>query len=122
MDWSYVFSSIGEAWLGLAGLLLPTPVLAVAATRQRRLVAASPGLLGAAFFLVLAVVSGTTTIAGTSLLGYLPLVALLCCLVLVPFSILALRNKWLGLDHVFTIAGAIFAMFVAAMAVAHDWL
>jgi hypothetical protein len=122
MDWSYAFSSIGEAWLGLAGLLLPTPVLAAAALRHRRLVAASPGLLGAAFFVALAVVSGATTISGTSLLGYLPLVALLCCVVLVPFSVMALRNKWLGLFHVLTIAGGLFAMFITAMAIAHDWL
>lgn len=122
MNWSYALSSIGEAWLGLAGLLLPTPVLAVAASRHRRLVAASPGLLGAVLFIALAVVSGATTISGTSLLGYLPLFALLSCVALVPFSIRALRSKWLGLFHVLTIAGAFFAMFITAMAIAHDWL
>ena len=79
-------------------------------------------MLGTVLFIALAVVSGATTISGTSLYGYLPLAALLCCVSLVPLSVWALRSKWLALFHVLTIAGALFAMFIATMAIAHDWL
>jgi hypothetical protein len=122
MNWSYVSFSISEGSLGLFALLVPVPFLMLATTRGRWLVAGAPGLVGAACFVVFAVASGLTTHASPGFFGFLPLAGLLLCLRFVLHSVGALRNKWVGLLHLFTVAGAIFTSFVAAVAITHDWL
>lgn len=122
MDWSYVSFSISEGALGLFALLVPVPFLMLAATRGHWLVAGSPGLVAAACFVVFAVISGLTTHATPGVFGFLPLAGLLLCLRFLLRSIDALRNKWVGLLHIFTAAGSIFTSFVAAVAITHDWL
>lgn len=122
MDWSYVSFSVSEGALGLLALVLPVPFLMVAAARGHRLVAGSPGLVGAALFGTFAGVSGATTHASPTILGFLPLAGLILCIALIPRAIRALRAKWAAVLHVLTATGALFTWLVATMAIGHDWL
>ncbi|GAB2668809.1 hypothetical protein GCM10027193_23610 [Arenimonas aestuarii] len=122
MDWSYVSFTIGQGAFGLALLLLPIPFLSHVAIQQRRIAACSPGLAGAVSFLALSLISGTASNQGSDVLGYLPMAGLLLVVALIPLSVRALRNRWVGLLHLFTASGALLAMFLSAMAISHDWL
>src|SRR5688572_28752459 len=107
MDWSYVSFSISEGVIGLWALLAPVPLLMVAATRGRWLTACAPGLVSAASFVTLAVVSGITTHASPAFLGLLPFGGLLLSFRFVLPAIGVLRSKWVGLLHLLTAAGAL---------------
>lgn len=122
MDWSYVFFSISEGVPGLLALVLPVPFLMAASAKGYRLVAGSPGLVGAALFGTFAATSGATTHASPAILGFLPLAGLLLCLALIPRAIRALRAKWAAVLHVLTATGALFTWLAATMAIGHDWL
>jgi hypothetical protein len=122
MDWSYVSFTIEQGVLGLALLLLPIPLLTYAASQQRRIVACCPGLAGAVLFVAFSLISGSTSHQSPDVLGYLPMAGLLLVVALVPFSVRAMRSRWAGLLHLFTVAGALLAMFISAMAISHDWL
>jgi hypothetical protein len=122
VDWSYSYFAFRDGALGLLALLFPVPWLAAAASPGRRRAASWPGLVGATLFLIFCLAAGSTTRHSPSFLTHLPAFGLLLTIGLVPTSVRAQRNRWTGLLHLLTIAGALFTWLVAAMAVSHDWL
>src|SRR5687768_10539529 len=122
MDWPYTSFTIGQGVLGLLLLLFPVPFLSYSASQQRWLTAGSPGLVGTALFIAFSGMSGTTSHQSPKFIAYLPIAGLLLVVALIPASVRALRNKWIGLLHILTVAGALLTWLVAAMAISHDWL
>jgi hypothetical protein len=111
-----------ELALGACLLLLPSPLLAWGAKEDRRLVAAAPGVLGFTLFTLafahLHLAAGEASDLAQSAYG---IGAVAAALLLVP-SALSLRNRWLGVLHLATLAGVLWSWFIGAMLLARDGL
>ena len=92
------------------------------ASQGRRLIACSPSLAALAVFAISCIVAGLPGVEHRPLVEYVPLLGLLLTIVLFVPSTLSLRNRWFGLIHLLTLAGALLSWFVGAMAITHDWL
>ncbi len=119
MDFDAI-SALEELALGAFLLLAPAAVLAFCARHGRRLLAAAPGLLSFSLFcfafahLHLASASASESIQWAYCIG------LVVAVLLIPSSVLSLRNRWLGLVHLATVAGILWSFFVGAMLLARD--
>ena len=122
MDTSYVFLSAEQAAPGLILVALPIAFLAYGAKPSRRLLACLPGLASLGVFLVACVLGGMNSHGVPDALEYAHFAAVVISALLVAPAIAALRNRWLGLLHVSTLAGTAYLFFVGAMAISHDWL
>lgn len=100
-------NAISGLALGLAPLLLPVPFLLHGARQDRKLIAASPGLFGAAVYIatVLASYWSRPPVSGSIL--WLHLLASAIPLLLLAPSVMALRTKWLSIVHLITLAGVV---------------
>lgn len=115
-------SALEELLLGACLLLVPAPLLALAARPGRRLLAAAPGILGFALFVAafahLHLADGAAP--ATLQMAYNAAAALVF-LSLLP-SVLSLRNRAWGLLHLVTVAGMLWAFLIGGLLLARDSL
>lgn len=111
-----------ELALGAALLLLPVPVLALGAREGRKLLAAAPGVVSFALFvLAFAQLHLARREASDLLQSAYGIGAVVAATLLLP-SVLNLRSRWLGLVHLVTLAGVLWSWFIGAMLLARDGL
>jgi len=113
-------SALEELALGACLLLAPAALLAFGTRHGRRILAAAPGLLSFSLFsfafahLHLASASASKPVQWAYCIG------IITAVLLIPSSILSLRNRWVGLVHLGTAAGILWSFFVGAMLLARD--
>lgn len=123
---SYVLGALEDGLGGLLLVLAPIPLLFFLASRRHSryevLLSVCPGLVIAALFIWVCVVSHWTTGTTFDTTYEVYTILLVVALVLVVPATGALRRKWFGLLHVATGFGAAYLWFIGGMALAHDWL
>ncbi|HVL09105.1 MAG TPA: hypothetical protein VM512_08105 [Burkholderiaceae bacterium] len=119
MDFDAI-SALEELLLGACLLLAPVPPLALAAREGRRLVAAAPGMLGFALFVVAFAHLHLARGEAPDILQMAYNIAwALVFLALLP-SVLSLRNRAWGLLHLITCMGMLWAFFIGGLLLARD--
>jgi len=93
--------------LPLLPLLLPVPFLLHGARQDRKLIAASPGLLGAAVYIATVLASYWPQPPVSDSILWLHAAASAVPLLLLAPSVVALRSKWLSILHLITLTGVI---------------
>ena len=121
MDWGYATFAVEQALPSLLVLAVPIPLLVYFAEPRRKLLACSPNLFALIGF-VLSCLMAAMPVDDWHLFEGVPLAVLVVATVMLVPSILVLRRKWLGIVHLATMAGAVFSLFVASMALARDLL
>ena len=100
-------SGLALGLLPLLPLLLPVPFLLHGARQDHKLIAASPGLLGAAVYIATVLASYWSQPPVSDSILWLHALASAVPLLLLAPSVVALRSKWLSILHLITLTGVI---------------
>jgi hypothetical protein len=120
MDWSFVLFAIEEGAPGLLVIAATLPVLALAAEPNRKLLASSAGLMGLATFTLASLLAGAQPGQSPALAQAVPLVGSAAALVLLVPSVLALKWRWLGVVHLFTLPALGYLFFIGSLVLSGD--
>jgi hypothetical protein len=115
-------SALDELILGACLLLIPASLLALGAREGRRLLAAAPGVLSFILFSLAFAHLHLASGAASEPIPSVYFIGLAVALLLLVPSVLSLRNRWLGLVHIATVAGILWSFFIGAMLLARDSL
>ena len=106
---------MGLLALALTLLLLPVPFLLRGAHQDRRLMAASPGMFGAAAYVTTVLASYWSRPPASDSILCLHFLASAIPLLLLAPSVMALRTKWLSILHLFTLTGVVGAWVIGGV-------
>ena len=120
MDWRFTFFAAEQGVPGLVLLGISLAAVIFSATPNRTFVACSPGLAALLAFSASVVVAGLPGIEHSTAAEFIPIAGLLVTAALFLPSILALRNRWLGVLHLLTAVASLYLAFIASLAISHD--
>ncbi|KAF1710665.1 hypothetical protein CSC70_08430 [Pseudoxanthomonas kalamensis DSM 18571] len=119
MDFDAI-SALDELLLGACLLLLPAVFLAFFAHHGRRTLVAAPGLLSFVFFSLTFAHLHLADASASEFTQWAYCIGLAVAALLIPLSVLNLRNRWLGFIHLITAAGILWSLLIGSLLLVRD--
>ncbi len=115
-------SALDELLLGAVLLLPGAALLACFARHGRRTLVAAPGLLSFFLFFLAFAHLHLASARASEFTTWAYAIGLAIVALLIPLSILSLRNRWLGLIHIVTATGILWSFIIGSLLLVRDSL
>ena len=113
-------NALDELLLGALLLIPPAVFLAFFARRGHRTLVAAPGLLSFALFSLAFAHLHLADASASEFTQWAYCIGLAVAALLIPLSVLNLRNRWFWLAHLITVAGILWSFLIGSLLLVRD--